>query len=203
MGSYFYNHGDSPGASLLWSPACGQSYRPSSHTRKTMKTRAECPSAGVSRHILAVLGRETPWLFMILGTALKLPIVTQISNVPSNPERIQNPPPTPENSNSAPAHPPLFCNLQASAFQTKNGDPLIHGENQSSRSWPVYMYLYIICKFFLCLFAFTRAAPTAYGGSQARGLIEAVATDLRQSHSNTGSEPCLQPMPQLTATPDP
>jgi len=43
----------------------------------------------------------------------------------------------------------------------------------------------------------------AYGGSQARGRIGAVATGLRQSHSNTGSEPCLQPTPQLTATLDP
>ena len=42
----------------------------------------------------------------------------------------------------------------------------------------------------------------AYGGSQARGRIGAVATGLRQSHSNVGSEPRLQPTPQLTATPD-
>ena len=35
------------------------------------------------------------------------------------------------------------------------------------------------------------------------GLIRAVAAGLRQSHSNTGSEPCLRPTPQLTATPDP
>ena len=33
-----------------------------------------------------------------------------------------------------------------------------------------------------------RAAPAAYGGSQARGLIGAVATGLLQSHSNAGSE---------------
>jgi len=56
---------------------------------------------------------------------------------------------------------------------------------------------------FFCLFAFSRAAPTAYGGSQARGLIEAVATSLRQSHSNSRSELHLQPTPQLTAMPDP
>ena len=54
-----------------------------------------------------------------------------------------------------------------------------------------------------CLFAFSRAAPAAYGGSQARGLIRAAATGLCQSHSNAGSEPHLQPTPQLTATPDP
>ena len=47
-----------------------------------------------------------------------------------------------------------------------------------------------------------RAVPAAYGGPQARSPIGAVATGLRQSHSNMGSEPHLQPTPQLTATPD-
>ena len=56
--------------------------------------------------------------------------------------------------------------------------------------------------FFFCLFAISWAAPAAFGGSQARGLIRAVAAGLRQSHSNAGSEPRLQPTPQLTATPD-
>ena len=55
---------------------------------------------------------------------------------------------------------------------------------------------------FIYLFAISWAAPVAYGGSQARGRIGAVATGLRQSHSNAGSEPHLQPTPQLTATPD-
>ena len=56
---------------------------------------------------------------------------------------------------------------------------------------------------FFCLSTFSRAAPMAYGGSQARGLIGAVAVGLHQSHSNAGCEPHLQPTPQLTATPDP
>ena len=47
------------------------------------------------------------------------------------------------------------------------------------------------------------AAPAAYGGSQARGLIRAVATGLCQSHSNARFEPRLQPTPQFTATQDP
>ena len=38
----------------------------------------------------------------------------------------------------------------------------------------------------VCLF---RATLKAYGGSQARGRIGAVATGLYQSHSNAGSEP--------------
>jgi len=57
-------------------------------------------------------------------------------------------------------------------------------------------------KYFFFFLAISWAAPTAYGGTQARGQIGAVATGLRQSHSNTGSEPRLQPTPQLTATPD-
>ena len=58
---------------------------------------------------------------------------------------------------------------------------------------------------FVCfyLFAISWAAPAAYGGSQARGLIRAVAASLHQSHSNAGSEPCLHPTPQVTATPAP
>ena len=58
-----------------------------------------------------------------------------------------------------------------------------------------------VCLF--CLFAISWAAPMAYGGSQARGQIGAVAASLRQSHSNVGSEPHLRPTPQLTAMPDP
>ena len=54
--------------------------------------------------------------------------------------------------------------------------------------------------FFFCLF---RATLMAYGGSQARGLIGAVAASLCQSHSNAGSELRLWPTPKLTATPDP
>ena len=47
------------------------------------------------------------------------------------------------------------------------------------------------------------AAPTAYGDSQARGLIGAVAAGLHQSHSNVGTELLLRPTPQLMATMDP
>ena len=66
----------------------------------------------------------------------------------------------------------------------------------------------IIIIIFFCLLSFivvaiSWAAPAAYGGSQARGRIGAVAASLRQSHSNAGSELRLQPTPQLTATPDP
>ena len=50
---------------------------------------------------------------------------------------------------------------------------------------------------------FFRATPVAYGGSQAWGPIGATAAGLCHSHSNAGSEPCLQSTPQLTAMPDP
>ena len=56
---------------------------------------------------------------------------------------------------------------------------------------------------FVFAFVFSRAAPVAYGGSQARGLIGAVAASLHQSHSNARSEPHLQPTLQLVATLDP
>ena len=56
--------------------------------------------------------------------------------------------------------------------------------------------------FLFCLFAISWAAVAAYGDSQASGRIGAVATGLHQSHSNAGSEPRLQPTPQLMATLD-
>ena len=70
------------------------------------------------------------------------------------------------------------------------------------------------CSFFVFVFVFglfvvvdvviaiSWAAPPAYGGSQAKGRIEPAAASLCQSHSNAGSEPHLQPTPQLTAMPD-
>ena len=65
-----------------------------------------------------------------------------------------------------------------------------------------HLYHFLFFKIYLFL-PVSRATPAAYGGSQARGLIGAVATGLCQSHSNVGSEPPLQPTPQLTAMPDP
>ena len=61
---------------------------------------------------------------------------------------------------------------------------------------------FVFWGFFFCLFLF-RAAPMAHGCSQARGLIGATASGLRQSHSNVRSKPRLWPTPQLMATPDP
>ena len=70
----------------------------------------------------------------------------------------------------------------------------------------IYTFNAILIKmlpgFFVCVCLF-RAAPMAYGGSQARGLIRATVAGLHQSPSNTRSEPRQQPTPQLTAMPDP
>ena len=59
---------------------------------------------------------------------------------------------------------------------------------------------------FFCLFVYLfllfRAIPMAYGGSQARDQIGAMAANLHHSYRITGSEPHLRPTPQLTTTQD-
>ena len=65
-----------------------------------------------------------------------------------------------------------------------------------------FYFLLFIC-LFIYLFRLFRAEPLAYGNSQARGPIRAIAAGLCHSHSNTRSEPCLQHTPQLTAMLDP
>ena len=57
-------------------------------------------------------------------------------------------------------------------------------------------FIYFLAFFFLAVF---RAAPAAYGGSRARGLVGAVAAGLHHSHSNARSEPSLQTAPELKA----
>ena len=76
-----------------------------------------------------------------------------------------------------------------------------YGECQLSDDGDAWSLFFLFC-FVFCLFAFSRAAPVAYGVFQARGLIGAVAAGLGQSHSNAGSELHLKPTPQLTAMPD-
>ena len=69
-------------------------------------------------------------------------------------------------------------------------------ENLESRNKP-YIYgplvFVVVVVVAVCFF---RAAPAAYGGSQARGGIGATAADRHHSHSKAKSEPCLQPTPQ-------
>ena len=66
-------------------------------------------------------------------------------------------------------------------------------------------YLVSILVLFLKIYLFLsfRATPTTYGGSQGRGRIRAAAAGLHHSTAMVGSKLCLQPIPQLTATPDP
>ena len=60
----------------------------------------------------------------------------------------------------------------------------------------IYLFIY-------CLFPFLGPLLLHMEVPRPRGQIGAIAAGLRQSHSNEGSEPCLQPTPQLRATPDP
>ena len=53
-------------------------------------------------------------------------------------------------------------------------------------------FLFLLLLFFSFLF---RAAPAAYGSSQARGQVRAAAASLYYSHSNVRSKLHLQPMP--------
>ena len=69
-------------------------------------------------------------------------------------------------------------------------------------------HVYTVSHLFTFLFIFLsfcpfRAAPAAYGGSQARGRIGATAADLHHSLSNARSEPRLRATLELMATPDP
>ena len=66
-----------------------------------------------------------------------------------------------------------------------------------------FVFLSFVVAVAVVAVAISWAAPAAYGGSQARGQIRAVAVSLRQNRSNLGSESCLQSTPQLMATPDP
>ena len=60
----------------------------------------------------------------------------------------------------------------------------------------MYLLVNLFILFYFISFYLFRATPVAYGFSQSRGLIGAVANG--HSHSNARSEPT----PQLIATPD-
>ena len=68
-----------------------------------------------------------------------------------------------------------------------------------SQGCTIFVVVVVVAIFFF----FFNASLGAHGSSQARGLIEATAAGLHCSYSNSGSEPCLRPTPQHTATPDP
>ena len=68
----------------------------------------------------------------------------------------------------------------------------------------IFLYLWFCYMVSTCLLIlFFRAAPAAFGGSQARGQIQAVTAGLHHSRSNNaGSKLHLQTTPQLMAMPD-
>ena len=53
---------------------------------------------------------------------------------------------------------------------------------------------------FYLIYSFFRATAMAYGRSQARGQIRAIAAGVGHSHSNARSQVHVQPTPQLMAT---
>ena len=69
--------------------------------------------------------------------------------------------------------------------------------------WFWFWFWFVFLGFFLLLFGLFRVAPRAYRRSQAMDRIRATAAHHSHSHRNSGSKPCLQPMPQLMATQDP
>ena len=65
----------------------------------------------------------------------------------------------------------------------------------------IYLFIYLLTYLLThCLF---RAAPAAYGSSQAGGRIGATAAGLHHNHSNAKLELSLSPTPQLMAMPGP
>ena len=76
--------------------------------------------------------------------------------------------------------------------------PIVSGYEINTQKSLVFLFSFL----FFFVFCPFRAAHVAYGVSQDRGLIGAVAAGLRQSNGNARSEPHLRPTPQLTATPD-
>ena len=79
---------------------------------------------------------------------------------------------------------------------------MLHEFQVYSKVIQSHIHAYILFSFlsFFLSFCFSRAAPAAYGDSQARGLIGAVATSLCLEPQQCG----IQAMSaQLTAMPDP
>ena len=89
------------------------------------------------------------------------------------------------------------CPLLISRIYPERLGSFISPKQRSSKSITFLFF------FFFPVFGLFRAEPMAHGGSQARGLIGAVASGLCQSHSNAGSKPNLRPTPQLVEMLDP
>ena len=91
-----------------------------------------------------------------------------------------------------------------SAKKKKIRASLLHKIIQLMSGRDRIFFSFLFFSFFLSFFFFFfLGLHPQHLGSQARGQIEAAAASLHHSHSHTGSEPCLQPLPQLKATSDP
>ena len=78
--------------------------------------------------------------------------------------------------------------------QMQNIENALEIKKPATKANSVYICMYIFMLF--------RTTLKAYGGSQGRGQIRAIAAGLH-SHSNAGSDLHLQPIPQLMAMLDP
>ena len=87
----------------------------------------------------------------------------------------------------------VFLPVMAFASETYKISSLgaASGHVDRPRILDIYVHSLFVFIYLFSIFAFSRAATAAYGGSQARGPIGAVAASLHHSHSNLGSEPCL------------
>ena len=91
----------------------------------------------------------------------------------------------------------LLNNISWTSFHISRKNTVLGDHFTSFLNREDFIYLYSFWSF--CLF---RAAPAAQRDSQARGQIRAIAAGLHHTHSNAGSELCLQTT-QLMAMPNP
>ena len=86
----------------------------------------------------------------------------------------------------------VLCLSEASYEQSPEAPLKMDCYFTDARSFISFSLLFLFLFFF-----FPRATPTAYGSSQTRSLIGAVASGLHHGHSNARYESCLQLTPQI------
>ena len=68
-------------------------------------------------------------------------------------------------------------------------------KGRQGSKYPLWWFLELMVFLFVCLFVlffvFSRAAPTVYGGSQARGLIRAVVAPAYTTATETQDPSCV------------
>ena len=88
----------------------------------------------------------------------------------------------------------IQCHLHSNCFSFL--------QEQETTAITPYLKHFLEMFSYINFFLLFRAAPVAYGNSQARDQIGATAASLSHSHSNMALEPHMQLTPQLTATLD-